>query len=82
MSYESDPGWQYLRQSADAILAVSILPEIFFENCELTFQAQTKKFDSKKNVWIPDAEEQFVEAEIKATKGDDVIVVTDKGVEV
>ena len=41
--------------------------------------AQTKKFDSKKNVWIADAEDGFLEAEIKATKGDQVTVVTSKG---
>ncbi|KAK0410838.1 hypothetical protein QR680_005352 [Steinernema hermaphroditum] len=64
MDYQNDPGWQYLRQSQEQLLA-----------------ATTKKFDSKKNVWIPDNEEGFVAAEIKATKGDQVTVVTSKGVE-
>lgn len=41
--------------------------------------ATTKKFDSKKNVWISDAEEGFVAAEIKSTKGDTIVVITEKG---
>jgi hypothetical protein len=60
-----DPGWQYLRQSAEQLLAT-----------------QTKKFDSKKNVWIADAEEGFIAAEIKTAKGDSLVVVTSKGNEV
>ncbi|PIO71801.1 myosin SH3-like domain protein [Teladorsagia circumcincta] len=52
-SVENDPGWQFLRQSPEQLLA-----------------ATTKKFDSKKNVWIADAEEGFIAAEIKSTKGD------------
>lgn len=44
--------------------------------------ATAKKFDSKKNVWIADAEEGFLAAEIKSTKGDLVVVVTSKGNEV
>ncbi|CAJ0577053.1 unnamed protein product, partial [Mesorhabditis spiculigera] len=61
---EQDPGWQYLRQSAEQALAAS-----------------TKKFDSKKNVWIADAEEGFITAEIKTTKGDILTVVTANGAE-
>ncbi|WKY08821.1 hypothetical protein Q1695_001755 [Nippostrongylus brasiliensis] len=61
-SYENDPGWQFLRQSQEQLLA-----------------ATTKKFDSKKNVWIADAEEGFIAAEIKSTKGDTIVVVTSKG---
>ncbi|VDO19035.1 unnamed protein product [Heligmosomoides polygyrus] len=61
-SHEKDPGWQYLRQSPEQLLA-----------------ATAKKFDSKKNVWIADAEEGFLAAEIKSTKGDLVVVVTSKG---
>uniref|UniRef100_A0A914UJZ5 Myosin heavy chain n=1 Tax=Plectus sambesii TaxID=2011161 RepID=A0A914UJZ5_9BILA len=60
----NDPGWVYLRQSQEQMIA-----------------SQTKKFDSKKNVWIPDAEEGFVAAEIKSTKGDMITVVSSKGVE-
>lgn len=41
--------------------------------------ATTKKFDSKKNCWIADPEEGFLAAEIKATKGDQVTVVSAKG---
>ncbi|KAE9414726.1 hypothetical protein Angca_002787, partial [Angiostrongylus cantonensis] len=62
--YEKDPGWKYLRQSSEQLMA-----------------AATKKFDSKKNVWVADAEEGFIAAEIKSTKGDNIVVVTSKGVE-
>uniref|UniRef100_A0A915E9P2 Myosin heavy chain n=1 Tax=Ditylenchus dipsaci TaxID=166011 RepID=A0A915E9P2_9BILA len=41
--------------------------------------SDTKKFDSKKNVWVADAEEGFVSAEIKSTKGDQIVVHTSKG---
>uniref|UniRef100_A0A0M3ITC2 Myosin N-terminal SH3-like domain-containing protein n=1 Tax=Ascaris lumbricoides TaxID=6252 RepID=A0A0M3ITC2_ASCLU len=43
--------------------------------------ATTKKFDSKKNVWISDPHEGFIAAEIKSTKGDTIVVVTSKGAE-
>eukprot|EP00080_Pristionchus_pacificus_P015122 PDM75142.1 myo-5 [Pristionchus pacificus] len=46
---------------------------------EQALAAQTKKFDSKKNVWIADAEEGFIAAEIKSAKGDVLTVVTTKG---
>uniref|UniRef100_A0A1I7X126 Myosin motor domain-containing protein n=1 Tax=Heterorhabditis bacteriophora TaxID=37862 RepID=A0A1I7X126_HETBA len=36
---------------------------------------QSRPYDSKKNVWIPDAEEGYVAAEIKSTKGDNVTVI-------
>ncbi|TKR70123.1 hypothetical protein L596_022184 [Steinernema carpocapsae] len=39
----------------------------------------SRPFDSKKNCWVPDAEDGFVAAEITATKGDQVTVVTAKG---
>ncbi|CAD5223229.1 unnamed protein product [Bursaphelenchus okinawaensis] len=39
----------------------------------------TKKFDSKKNCWVPDPTEGFLEAEIKSSKGEQVTVVTSKG---
>uniref|UniRef100_A0A1I7XM24 Myosin N-terminal SH3-like domain-containing protein n=1 Tax=Heterorhabditis bacteriophora TaxID=37862 RepID=A0A1I7XM24_HETBA len=64
MSYEEDPGWQFLRQSQEQLLA-----------------ATTKKFDSKKNVWVSDTEDGFIAAEIKSLKGDNIIVVTSKGTE-
>ncbi len=41
-----------------------------------------KPFDSKKNVWVPDAEDGFIAAEIKSAKGDQVTVMTAKGMEV
>ncbi|VDO27841.1 unnamed protein product [Onchocerca flexuosa] len=63
LEYESDPGWQYLRQHQKQIVAT------------------TKKFDSKKNVWIPDEELGFIAAEIKSTKGDFVTLITCKGTE-
>ncbi|KJH51244.1 myosin head [Dictyocaulus viviparus] len=37
-------------------------------------QDQSRPYDSKKNVWIPDAEEGYVAAEIKSTKNDNVVV--------
>ncbi|KHN79010.1 Myosin-4 [Toxocara canis] len=40
---------------------------------------QSKPYDSKKNCWVPDAEEGFIAAEITSTKGDMVTVVTAKG---
>uniref|UniRef100_A0AAF5PU14 Myosin motor domain-containing protein n=1 Tax=Wuchereria bancrofti TaxID=6293 RepID=A0AAF5PU14_WUCBA len=61
--YESDPGWQYLRQQQQQVLIAS------------------KKFDSKKNVWVPDEEEGFIAAEIKSTKDDFVTLITCKGIE-
>lgn len=65
LDHTQDPGWQFLRQSQEQILANT-----------------TKKFDSKKNVWIPDKDEGFIAAEIKSTKGDQLVVVTVKGNEV
>lgn len=44
--------------------------------------ATSKKFDSKRNVWIPDREEGFIAAEIKSIKDDLVTVITCKGAEV
>uniref|UniRef100_A0A1I7VUL1 Myosin head n=1 Tax=Loa loa TaxID=7209 RepID=A0A1I7VUL1_LOALO len=61
--YETDPGWQYLRQQQQQIVV-----------------ATPKKFDSKKNVWVPDGEECFIAAEIESTKGDFVTLITSKGV--
>lgn len=43
---------------------------------------QSRPYDSKKNCWIPDAEEGYVAAEITSTKGDNVTVVTARGNEV
>ncbi|EFO12678.1 hypothetical protein LOAG_15855, partial [Loa loa] len=43
---------------------------------------QSKPYDSKKNVWIPDAEDGYIAAEIKASKGDSVTVVSVRGNEV
>ncbi|CAI4220998.1 unnamed protein product, partial [Auanema sp. JU1783] len=42
---------------------------------------QSTPYDSKKNCWIPDAEEGYLASEIKATKGDNVTVVTSAGSE-
>ncbi|KAH7697341.1 myosin heavy chain B (MHC B), partial [Aphelenchoides avenae] len=49
------------------------------ESDEKRLAAQTKKFDSKKNVWIADPEDGFLAVEIKSTKGDQVVVSTPKG---
>ncbi|KIH63296.1 myosin head, partial [Ancylostoma duodenale] len=46
---------------------------------EQLLAATTKKFDSKKNVWVADPEEGFVAAEIKSSKGDNITIVTSKG---
>ncbi|VDM14383.1 unnamed protein product [Wuchereria bancrofti] len=43
---------------------------------------QSKPYDSKKNVWIPDAEDGYIAAEIKSSKGDSVTVVSVRGNEV
>ncbi|VDK75473.1 unnamed protein product, partial [Anisakis simplex] len=40
---------------------------------------QSKPYDSKKDCWIPDAEEGFIKAQIKGTQGDVVDVVTGRG---
>ncbi|TKR60640.1 hypothetical protein L596_027858 [Steinernema carpocapsae] len=80
MDYEKDPGWQYLRQSQEQVSLECMISIRWIFNLQL-LAATTKKFDSKKNVWIPDNEEGFVAAEIKSAKGDQVTVVTSKGVE-
>ncbi|KAI1730163.1 myosin head (motor domain) domain-containing protein [Ditylenchus destructor] len=46
---------------------------------EQKMKASTKKFDSKKNVWVVDPDDGFISAEIKSTKGDQFVVVTSKG---
>ena len=38
---------------------------------------QTKPFDGKKNCWIPDEKTGYIKAEIQATKGEDVTVLTE-----
>ncbi|CAB3407109.1 unnamed protein product [Caenorhabditis bovis] len=48
---------------------------------EQMLEDQSKPYDSKKNCWIPDAEEGYLAAEITATKGDQVTVVTVRGTE-
>lgn len=52
------------------------------DNHTCPFQNATKKYDSKKNVWIADPEEGFISGEIKSAKGDMVTVVTTRGDEV
>uniref|UniRef100_A0A7E4VFX9 Myosin motor domain-containing protein n=1 Tax=Panagrellus redivivus TaxID=6233 RepID=A0A7E4VFX9_PANRE len=42
---------------------------------------QSKPYDSKKNVWIPDVEEGYLPAEIKSTKGAEAVVVVGGGLE-
>ncbi|KAH7722128.1 myosin heavy chainfast skeletal muscle [Aphelenchoides avenae] len=46
---------------------------------EEKLQFTSQSFDSKKNCWVPDAEEGFVAAEIKNIAGEQVTVVTAKG---
>lgn len=52
---------------------------VLFWKMLLKLKDQSKKYDSKKNVWVPDKEEGFIEAEIKSAKGDTVVVTTSKG---
>uniref|UniRef100_A0A0N5A8L3 Myosin N-terminal SH3-like domain-containing protein n=1 Tax=Syphacia muris TaxID=451379 RepID=A0A0N5A8L3_9BILA len=40
---------------------------------------QSRPYDSKKNCWVPDAEEGYIAAEITSTKGDTVTVITARG---
>ncbi|CAF1082172.1 unnamed protein product [Didymodactylos carnosus] len=40
---------------------------------------QSQPFDAKKQCWVPDPKECFVEGLIESTKGDDVVVQKDKG---
>ncbi|KAI1727504.1 myosin head (motor domain) domain-containing protein [Ditylenchus destructor] len=46
---------------------------------EKMIEEQSKPYDSKKNVWVPDPEEGFVAAEVKGAKGEEINVVTVKG---
>ncbi|VDL76370.1 unnamed protein product [Nippostrongylus brasiliensis] len=46
---------------------------------EARAESAARPFDSKKNVWVPDAEDGFVAAEIQSVQGDQVTVVTAKG---
>lgn len=49
---------------------------------EEVLKNQSRPYDSKKNVWIPDPEDGYIAAEIKSTKGDMVTLTTSKGGEV
>jgi len=62
---KQDPAWVYLRQTPEEMLAI---------------QGRVK-YDPKKSVWVADSEEGFVFAEIKSTKGDQIVVQTAKGTE-
>ncbi len=46
------------------------------------FQSMNRPYDGKKDCWVPDAEEGYIEAQIKSTKGDMITVVNRKGNEV
>ncbi|KAL3073419.1 hypothetical protein niasHT_038557 [Heterodera trifolii] len=41
---------------------------------EVLLKEQSRPYDSKKNVWVPDPEEGYAEAEIASTKGEQVTV--------
>ncbi|VDL83754.1 unnamed protein product [Nippostrongylus brasiliensis] len=45
----------------------------------LSLQDQSRPYDSKKNCWVPDAEEGYIEGIIKKTAGDDVTVSLGQG---
>ncbi|KRY21283.1 Myosin-3 [Trichinella patagoniensis] len=53
----------------------------FTEPDELNTRSKAKKYDSKKSCWIPDAQEGYIAAEIKSTKVDQLVVITEKGLE-
>ncbi|VDM42609.1 unnamed protein product [Toxocara canis] len=63
------------------ILTMIALVDITRTEKDKLLAATAKKFDSKKNVWVADPHEGFVAAEIKSAKGDTVVIVTSKGVE-
>ncbi|EYC46232.1 hypothetical protein Y032_0404g853 [Ancylostoma ceylanicum] len=42
---------------------------------EQMHKEQSRPYDSKKNVWVPDPEEGYIAADVKSTKGDNVTVV-------
>ncbi|CAF1208717.1 unnamed protein product [Adineta steineri] len=46
---------------------------------EERIKLQAQAFDGKKQCWVPNAKESFVEAEITGTKGEEVTVKTSKG---
>ncbi|CAO4386182.1 unnamed protein product [Caenorhabditis nigoni] len=48
---------------------------------EQMLEDQSRAYDSKKNVWIPDAEEGYIEGIITKTAGENVTVSTGPGVE-
>lgn len=50
-----------------------------FQNFHILVKAQSQKYDSKKNVWIPDSEEGYIAAEIESTEGEHVTVILSKG---
>lgn len=64
MSYDpSDPDFQFLAIDKKALLAK---------------QAEMGT-DSKKGCFVPDEKESWIKAEIISTKGDDVVVLSEKG---
>lgn len=66
---------------SQAFYALTIKLFLFVSHDDV-FQDQSKPYDSKKDCWIPDAEEGFISAQIKSTKGDTISVVTSRGNEV
>lgn len=54
----------------------------FFSTVAILFQDQSRAYDSKKNCWVPDPEEGYVEAIITKTAGDNVTVSIGQGTEV
>lgn len=68
--YEKDPAWKFLRLPLEQLLKVTFHK---FSN-NLNFQEQSRPYDIKKNVWIPDGDDGYVAAEIISTKGDNVVI--------
>ncbi|KAI3415864.1 MYSc [Globodera pallida] len=60
-SYKLDPSWPFLRQTEAKLLNVQ--------------QQMAANFDPKRSVWVPDSEEGFLAAKVRATKGETHLVV-------
>lgn len=61
---------------------VLIVMDEFYKEVKNSIQDQSKVYDSKKNCWVPDEEEGYVEGIIKKTEGDMVQVAIGQGMEV
>ncbi|KAL3088350.1 hypothetical protein niasHT_023910 [Heterodera trifolii] len=60
-SFKLDPSWAFLRLTEAKLQMVQ--------------QQIAANYDAKRSVWVPDAEEGFVKAEVRTTKGETHLVV-------